>query len=170
MQGAQTDLFAGIAPSRPTVVAESLVVPTSTLAAVVSSTEVPSAQPTLAVESSTADVTSSTSTSASVVSSTSSSAIITSASSAAPASTVSSTASTQATPASSSTAPATTTKSTGRTCKRSLHNNVVRQARRHTRAARVAATVESVRQRDVLLDRQRLLAEGLAIMARSKLV
>jgi tetrahydromethanopterin S-methyltransferase subunit F len=34
----------------------------------------------------------------------------------------------------------------------------------------MAATVESVRQRDVLLDRQRLLAEGLAIMARSKLV
>lgn len=171
MQGAQTDLFAGIAPSRPTVVAESSVVPSSTLAAVVSSTDVPSAQPTLVVESSTTDTTSSTSTSASVVSSTSSSAIATSSSSAAPTSAVSSTSSTQAsTSVSSSAAPATTTKSTGKTCKRSLHNNVVRQARRHTRAARMAATVESIRQRDVLLDRQRLLAEGLAIMARSKLV
>ena len=171
MQGAQTDLFAGIAPSRPTVVAESFVAPTSTLAAVVSSTDVPSAQPTLVVESSTTDTTSSTSTSASVVSSTSSSAIATSSSSAAPTSAVSSTSSTQAsTSVSSSAAPATTTKSTGKTCKRSLHNNVVRQARRHTRAARMAATVESIRQRDVLLDRQRLLAEGLAIMARSKLV
>jgi hypothetical protein len=171
MQGAQTDLFAGIAPSRPTVVAESLVVPTSTLAAVVSSTEVPSAQPTLAFKSSTTDTTSSTSTSASAVSSTSSSAIVASSSSAAPTTAVSSTSSTQAsTSVSSSAAPATTTKSTGKTCKRRLHNNVVRVAQRHTRAARMAATVENVRQRDVLLDRQRLLAEGLAIMARSKLV
>jgi hypothetical protein len=104
-------------------------------------------------------------------SSTSSSSIANSSSGAAPTSVVSSSSSAQAsTSASSSSAPATETKSTGKTCKRSLHNNVVRQARRHTRAARVAATVESVRQRDVLLDRQRLLAEGLAIMVRSKLV